>query len=353
MSSGSESLPSRTKDGKIVPVTPETPSLSDLAESKDRRVKILDSEFTTPQDVTAYPLRTPSQNTVMLNLTHKKQRPSSEQPGFRIIGVTASREEAVAFTEEHYKDSKETVFLSPLHQLVPICKSDEVQLDHEYAISAVNSIIKLHEKMVDDRNADFKKTVADQKTGGVGAGLGVTREKARRKREASSKVQIVSEQYKTRTANFAPVSGVLSASKMISKQSFAVVIVMQDIRQRSLHGDIELEPLVAVLFVAENREEATKYAKYTAAKVYKDCVIDVIDMYAWMFPESVNEDDIATEEYGNEELSAIMKARKTNKQKITEFENWYEQNKRDGDKELLLEPSEEQSSAGTEVLAIK
>ena len=74
-------------------------------------------------------------------------------------------------------------------------------------------------------------------------------------------------------------------------------------------------------------------------------------MYTWLFPESLKEDDIATEEYGNKELSSIMKARRTNQLKIDEFNAWYEQNKRDGDEPTLIEASEEQIKAGSEVVA--
>jgi hypothetical protein len=322
-------------------------------DTQERRLQHMDTDFKVPDNITPYPLKSPSQQIVLLNLAHKQQRPVHELPAFRILGLFASKEEAAVFSAEHYTDSKESVFACPVHQLVPICKSHLKQLDNDYCQETVNSIIALHEDIVKHKDEDFKNTVDDQRTGSVGSSVMVTREKTRLQRAKSSRVQIVSEKFKNRTVGFEKVGSTLTANKVIAKQSFAVVVVLQDIRKRSLYGDAELEPLVAVMFATDTHEEATTYAKYTAAKIYKDCTIDIVDLYQWGFPESIDHDSITKEEYGNDELTGIMNARRANQEKILEYEKWFEENKRvDGVNDVVttIDHAPEQIAAGSELV---
>ena len=315
-------LPRPTQAGMSEYLGPDTPPI----ESLPRRIQTFDTEFKVPDDITPYPLRTPAQQFVLLNIAHKNHRPTHEQPAFRIIGAFATREEVAAYVAEHYPNPKESIFACPVHQLIPLCKSHGKQLDGEYCQRTIDDIIALHENLLKTKNEDFKQSIANQQIGTIGSSLTAAREKARKHRENSSHVKLVSEKFKSRTAGFQPVGIAMPNSKCIAKQQFAVVIVLQDIRTKPLHGEAELEPLIAVLFVAGAKEDASAYSRYTASKVYKDCTIDVVDMYQWLFPESIEADTIQAEEYGNQELNGIMQARNANKSQMSEYERWYAEN---------------------------
>lgn len=326
-------------------------SLSELATSGERRVTHLNTDFETPDDVVPMPLRTAAQVYCLLNLCHKAQRPRHEQPGFRLLGSFPSHGHAAAFAAEAYPNPTETCVLIPMHQLVPICTSADSQLDFEYTKRVLDEIIREQERMVREQKQEFERTVDEQRLGTAGNSIHVLRERARRKREDSSNVQVRQEEFRKQAAELPSSFPVMTASKSVAGQRFAVIVILADIRGASLSGAQELEPLVAVLHCSETEEEAELYAKHTAKKVYKDCVVDVVSMYQWGFPETVKDDEILSEAFGNSELDSIMKTRRKTNKTVKEYDEWYQKSLTSREDSLVeLDPAPEQLEAKSEVV---
>lgn len=308
---------------------PVVEKVSDQLPEEDptvRRVQRFTGEFEVPADVTPLPLRSANQQQVLFNLCHLRQRPRSKYPGFRILGCFPSVNEAASFANEHYPPGVETVFAAPVHQLIPICSSDEHQGDEVYCRDHVSRLIDLHTEDVKKRHEDFEKTLTEQGTGSVGNSIEARRKQASNARRHNGRVRALEAKFDVDCEQCPTTSGTLSGNHTIAGQQYAVIVFLPDIRRRALQGNEDLQPMFAVLFVGTEKDCET-YAKYTANPAYKDCVIDIVSMYAWCFPEHIESDKIGSEAYGNQKLNNIMQARKQNMTKLEEYSNLIEENK--------------------------
>jgi hypothetical protein len=308
-----------------------------------RKLHKYETDFKIPDDITPFPLRTVSQTVALVHMTHKNQRPKSLNPGIRIIGAFSTPEEAVTFTETHFPNSKEAPMWITMHQLVPICKSLESQMDRDYIVSTIENIIAVHDKVITDNKKRYEEDLASKRSGESGHSVSKIRQKYQSTRKDNGRTKAIRAQFEQNAETAGTVGNALSGNQAVQGQSFAVIVTLQDIRTKSLKGNADLEPLVAVLFLAKSLEDAKIYAKYTASKVYKNCCIDIIDACQWVFPEAV---DIHPQtQYGHEELSLIMKSKETNKAMVDACAAWHEEKDRtpreeiDENKDLVaLEP---------------
>jgi hypothetical protein len=311
-------------------ISETTPNLTDLVDDnkQNRRIQKFGSNFEVPDDVNPLPLKTVGQQIILFNLCHKRQRPRSAHPGFRLLGSFPSVEGAADFCNQHYPTTDETVFAGNLHQLIPICAAATNQSDPVHTQTLVDRLIKLHTEDLELRGKDFDKNLEGQKTGGSGQSVDAKRRRYAKERKKSGRVKIVEEKFKENTKELRGVNNGITADKTLINQTCAVIVTLLDITPDALKGDAELQPLVAVLYVG-SETDCKVYSKYTASKAYKDCAIDVVSLYQWCFPEHVDLDKIREEVYGNEKLNTIMDTRKKNNIKIKEYEEWYEKSKVD------------------------
>ena len=132
-----------------------------LDELKDesRRIQRFSSDFVVPDDVTPLPLKSKGQQVFLFNVCHKNHRPKCKEPGFRLLGVFQNTESAADFCNTHYSFSKETLLVSPMHQLIPICSNIENQNDKVYCEEHIQKIMSCHSDEINAREKDFEENV--------------------------------------------------------------------------------------------------------------------------------------------------------------------------------------------------
>lgn len=291
------------------------PDIPVTTTTQERRLVDSKSEFNPPPGYIPLPLRDDNHQFILMNLAHHSHRPRSKFPGFRILGAFPDMESLSAHVAQNFQNSDCSLFATPAHQLMCICSSTERQQDLEVNRLHIDELVRLHNEVADRREMDFKKNVAERKTGSVGQSLFAKQTKAPKMSEADEKKfeEAMTGLKKTST---------LTAAHCLPKQNFAAVIFLIDIQEEQ----VMKEPLIAVLDVFATEEEAINYAKYTASRNYPKCDINVIDLYAWCFPENMDAEKIK-EVYGNEQLNVIMQGRKENKELANRFTTWCTENK--------------------------
>lgn len=311
----------------VVRLDQDDPGLDALAANRSRRVEHLASDYgDPPPDVGVPPLRVPEQQHFLFNLCHRHQRPRHARPGFRLLGAFPSAEEAAAFRKEHYPDRlKEAVWCGTMHQLHPLLESMDRQQDMQLCVKHIDQIIALHQANLEKRKRDFDRNVEKAKTGIPGRSVEL--ERKRQAEEGAADIKASEAKFNAQVKGLPKCSGAMSGAQAVAGQKYAVVAVLPDLRRRSMRGRAPLEPLFAVLFAADTVKECENYAKYRASrsKGYENFTFDVVQMYAWCFPEDVRSDDIEREVFGNEKLDRIMQARRRNEAKLREVEEWHAQ----------------------------
>ena len=292
-------------DGKEVIIK----RLDEIKEGKERKIERFCDVYEIPPGITPLPLKNANQSFAVINICHVEQRPRSQYPGYRILGVFSSNQAAEQHIRELYaeKSSELNVYVIPTHQLVPLCRNYQKQVDIEYTRDIIQDLIKLHDSHVKNKKEDHDANIGEQKTGA--AGLSILAKRKKRK--------LVVADLNSGSENLPATSGVILSNQSIQDQQFAVVVTLYDIRPHAIIEQVQtslLEPLIAILFVSGTEQECVDYAKYTANRAYPNAVLDVVKMYGWLFPENIDEQEIMQEVYASSRLQSIMDARKRNKQ---------------------------------------
>jgi hypothetical protein len=260
--------------------------------------KVADT-FAVPAGVVPPPL-IGNQRFVLFNIAHERQVPVSAKPAFRLLGVFETEDEARAMVPDSPPIS---YFVSPTHRFVPLVSGPDVE-----TTQAVASIVALHEAVIQKNNKDFQDMVEKKREGTTGQSITSLRARSARTRIPRQIKEIEG------AKPCPPVTG----DRCLAGQSFAVIVMLQDIRPASLSGDAPLEPLVAVLHAAGSVQDAEAYCKFTASREYPNNNAYVVDMYKWLHPEHVDLRAVASEN-ANEHVTAIANKKRTEKAKIAEL----------------------------------
>lgn len=271
---------------------------------KPRSVTKTKTKFTPPDGFTPFPLTTESQKFFLYNIAHEEQSPKTSRPAIRILGAFEDRASAVSMIPQN---SPISYFVSPLHKFIPITAKPATP---EVASAIVAEISQIHEDILLQNDKDFEETVAEQRTGTTSRSVGAIRGAAKQTQRPRN--------IEVDNRNLCPP---LTAASCLDGQRFVVITYLADLRLASLDGSEPPEPLFAVLWITNTVEDGEKYAKYTASTAYPRCTLDVVDCYKWLFPEDIKSDQIAREDFGNDDLDAIFKKRKANIQKISALES--------------------------------
>jgi hypothetical protein len=263
-----------------------------------RRLEVRRTGFVAPPDAPHIPLQTDGQSVVLYNLANEGQHPRSARPAIRILGLFDTEQTAWDFIPPN---AKEHYYVSPTHKFVPILASPGRDPG-----ALVAEVCALHESIITQSDAEFKRAVDNQGFGETGKSAHAMNLK-RTRREA------------------APIEGAaecmpVRATACVAGQAFAVITHLTDIRESTLAGAQPSEPLVAVLFATDTEAQAEAYCKYTASGAYSNCSLDVVCMYSWLFVEDVTCDQIAREEFADADLDKLFKKRRADKVKIAELE---------------------------------
>ena len=294
----------------------EPPSADDVAPGSRRRLATTKTSFVPPNDITPFPLLDANHSFVLLNLTHHGQRPRSRYPGFRIMGAFPSVGAVTQHIQDHFPNSDCSMYVTPSHQLMAICENTAHQIDGAYNQGHVARLATLHNQLSEQRDTEFAENVDRQSTGSTGNSLFAKCHIQGTDTKDDAFLSAARELKETST---------LTSNACLPKQNYAVIITLSDIDPEALRGTKAKEPLLAVLGVFSTEEDAANYAKYTASKQYPKCILDVVDLYAWCFPENIDVDKIK-EVYGSDELNDIMQGRKDNMNITNKFKEWCDEN---------------------------
>lgn len=264
------------------------------------------SSLPTSDRASKFPLFVPSQNFVVFNLANRQQNPKCAGAGYRILGLFSTLDQARSYVGRNFSSPDINVFTSSTHQLEPICESEHDQSDVLYRQNVIDVITTKYADKIERHRQEFEENLREQKTGAVGQSEFAKAQKSQK--VAQEAVQEAVQEKKTEPQQ-------LTAQCQLLNQNYSVVIHFLDTRE----SVGKKEPLFSVLAAFGNLVDAAEYARTTAAKQYPKCTIDVVDNYQWLFPMSVNPEDIL-EEYGCTQLNDIMAGRKQNIRSCQEYE---------------------------------
>jgi hypothetical protein len=223
-----------------------------------------------------------------------------------------------------------SLWISEMHKMNCIMESTERQQMDLVCMEHIGNLIDLHSEWFDKCEADFKQAVADGCTVPTtlpsGAPSDVSSAQPPSAAPCNLAPEVVAAAATSTTENDATLVSTasetnqtakvesgdvepepLSQTSRLSGQCHAVVVHLTDSSVRP--EGAPLEPAFAFLGCFATVEDALRYGKFTAAPKYPKCMIDIVDMYEWIFPEHVNFDDIK-EIYGNKQLNDLMRGRK-------------------------------------------
>lgn len=252
---------------------------------------------------------------VLVNYTHTDHRPRSAYPGIRILGFFHSEEEVRSHVKNVLPASACSLFMLKTNELNVICTSTEKQQDTQYQKTTIQKTLHDYQEYVKARSKDFQDNIKKQSTGEVGHSI-IKVDKVRKVPPKGIEDFEETNQHLEKTEP-------LPQSACIAKQSFAVVIFINDISDKVID-----EPLVCILNVFAHEGDAHQYIKQSASIQYPDCDIDIVDMYGWCFPSQIDTDKLK-EEYTNERLNDIMQGRKDNLKKCDQLRSWCADNNLD------------------------
>jgi hypothetical protein len=298
-------------------------SLDEIHDEKVRRlVYENNSEFVPPPGFNPLNLQSPDQAVIMYHVCGSDQRPRHVDPGFCLLGSFRDAKEASQFAGEHYANSQFSIYVSPSHCLWPIRNSQDDQMCQEANVKLIDELCALHESNIHERKMDHDKNVESQKTGDSMRSLPTRIREGRDLRSKNPEIQQTLDQISSLETKQAWRQ---THDKIILGQTYAVIFILDDIREETLKGEQLEEPLVAFLYAAEDVKSCSDYAMYTASKVYKHCDLRVVAMYSWLFPTRITEDDISEIKVANEKIQDIINNQRFTKQKLKEFEQFYDE----------------------------
>lgn len=278
----------------------------------DRALNIFDNnaEFVPPSGFNPLPARHSEQSVVLYHVCHEAQRPQHHLAGINILGLFPSTAAARDFVHQHHPEPTYSLFVSDTHTLFPIRVTHTNQVDHTSCGNLADEVIALHKDHIQARKHDFDQNVEDMKTGATGTSLFRQLKESRERRQFKTfdELQGSNEQ--------------LRGDQTIAGQKYVVLITLDDIRPATLSCDQPEEPLISILY-AGDLEDCRKYAQYTASKVYQDCDIRVAAMYKWLFPSTVDQENVGEVLSANPRLEEIIHARRETQKKIQEFDEFY------------------------------
>jgi hypothetical protein len=111
-------------------------------------------------------------------------------------------------------------------------------------------------------------------------------------------------------------------SAELRQQNHVVIGIWKDYTQERMQLKIEPEPAVLLIDCFDQLEDAKKCVENTLAKYINQLHLDIVDLYAWVYPERTDPDKLPAdkESWRDEEQSVIMRARKDEKQEISAYD---------------------------------
>jgi hypothetical protein len=265
------------------------------------------------------PFDDPLQQVVLLNITHRQQFPKSKIPGFRICGAFKNTDKL----KDHVKQCGEAagyggahLFKADIHKKFIMCSSVDKQKNPQYVMQKIEDISKKYITTIQFHNDEFTQNKKNHRQGKTGLSQHEKPKKTTTRRELLDK-KFDEESSKGQE------SGEISRTIEVRRQTVAVVTMIEDTTPGVLNGLEDPEPIVIVWGCFEDDKTAKHYIYNTASKFVKDVMLDVVNMYEWIYPSEVAKRvDEIDEEFRNSTLNKVMQARKVQKSQVLSYEEW-------------------------------
>ena len=288
------------------------------------------------------------QQVVLLNITHRQQIPKSKIPGFRVCGAFKDLEKL----KRHALNSGgpaayggSNLIKADVHKKFLICSSLEKQQNASYVLGKIEELAKKYTQTLKFHADEFKENKENRQQGKTGLS------QSEKVKKISSRKQLLDKKFEDDKEK-GTETGEVSRVAEVRNQSVAVVTIMSDTTATVLNGAEDPEPIVIVWGCFENEAQAKHYIYNTASKFVKDVMLDVVNMYEWVFPTEIEKRvDELTEEFRNPSLNKVMNSRKAQKKSVMSYSDWCKQ---EGQEPAMLEISatketEESTDVKTEV----
>lgn len=264
---------------------------------------------------------------------HRKLHPSSTRPALRVLGFFHDENGVFDNWKEELRDANVVVHdpesgapvsrLGDLHK-VPVLKymlipkTAERDRSLDYVTSKIDAVKAAHMEAHEYAQREFREHVARRAT----PEQQTTPEQTTPEQRAPAKKKTTStratalrktdeDALQDRTKR--EVSRV-PRSLELRDQNFAVIVSLPDITKDVLKGRDDPEPVVMLLDAFATCEEAEAYVQSLENVVFS-VHLDVVEMYAWLFPEDVDYDQVR-EKYRNPEQDKIMQEKKNQKTEL-------------------------------------
>jgi hypothetical protein len=290
------------------------------------------------------PFSDPTQQVVLLNITHRQQIPRSKLPGFRICGAFDS----VNKLKQHALNiggpsayGGANLIKADVHKKFLICSSLDKQQNSDYVLKKIEDLSAKYTQTLKFHTEEFNENKSKRQQGQTGLSA---HEKVKK---ISSRKQLLDKKFEEESGKGSE-TGDVSRNAEVRNQTVAVVTIIEDTSPAVLNGTEDPEPIVIVWGCFENEAQAKHYIYSTASKFVKDVMLDVVNMYEWVFPTEISKRvDELTEEFRNPSLNKVMNSRKSQKKSVMNYSEWC---KTEGQEPAMLEISAiKETSESTEV----
>lgn len=246
----------------------------------------------------------------LYNIAHQGRSPTPknlEDPALRLLGIFQTPEEAIA---------QATRLATRLCQLdywiTPVGQWFLMHTDREKPQERVQEIID--ERLAQNqkrRKKDFEelRTAHDKKLQSKTSYQKNERDQRRKQKKATDG-----------EASVPVIAGIPEITQKYVQigQRFAVISVLQDKLHSTRIGKKLPEPMVRVYGAFDSKKLAKAFIADTLAPHIGDFDIDIVDMYAWLHPHSVDP-DLLEEQFRDPEINNIMNHAKDEKKNSKAF----------------------------------
>ena len=323
------------------------------------------------------PFKQESQLYALVNMSNIGQRPVSENPAIRILGLFPTAEEV----SEHITFLHETDFRTKLCNMYMITTHGFYSIPENYdfkmneQLERVNKNLLVYHRQLDEITKEFtehhddltnglrpvvmeegndgtdtrkqahtaqqrinknKQRVAELEKDGEGA-------EEEKNEPTPDETKIISQtnsiklprtyEHKLPVVENGKTVNNISRNCEIRGQKYVSLMILRD-----FNGN-DREPAVSILGAFDTEEECISYNKYVAAKNIEKFDLYTKSMYEWIYPNMAFSKDIEQVDqlYRNEELDRIMRAHRANTGKVEQFESYFNENNMDIP-EINIEP---------------
>ena len=311
------------------------------------------------QDLTPLPFEDDQQKVILLNITHRQQRPKSKIPGFRICGAFRNIDKLKKHVEsvdgvKGYGGAN--LLKADAHKKFLICSSFEKQQNSTYVLNKIKDVTDKYVEILKAHDQEFKNNKEEQKMGQTGLSQHEKIKKLESQKELDQQFddELKKELHKesnTETENKPKnvETGEVSRNAEIRKQMVAVISIIEDTTPAVLEGLEDPEPIVIVWGCFEDDHQAKHYIYNTASKHVTDVMLDIVNMYEWVYPTQIEEKlEEITEEFRNPTLDQVMRTRKQQKSKVDSYEDWLKKENREPSVLEILSDKKTQESTEME-----